>query len=138
MPIQISSEEINAAQVTGYVKSLGFNIFYGGTTGRFNTVVFWDKDTGGDLKDFLRVAKSEGVRLIIIDWDELEEDDIEDFITPIVVEDIPDEEKRRRISNRNQRLEALKNNVGKAGAITVRWVRDNTEYVYISKNKVVG
>ena len=40
-------------------------------TGNFNSTVFWDKDTGGDLKDFLRVAKSEEVRLIKIDWNEL-------------------------------------------------------------------
>ena len=97
MPLQISSEEIDPAGVVGYAKSLGFNVFLGGARTPYNASVFWNKETGGDLKDFLRVAKSEGVRLIIVDFTELEEDDIEDNKTPLV-EEISDEGKRKQIN----------------------------------------
>jgi hypothetical protein len=128
MPIQPSSKDIDPAQVVGYVKSLGFNIFVGNA--RTSSMVYWRKELGGDLKDFLMVAKSEGVRVIIVDWEVLEDDDIEDNIVPLVEEDIIEEEKRGRISAHNQRLESLKTNVGKTGYPAVSWLKDNTEYNY--------
>ena len=45
--------------------------------------------------------------MIIVDWDELEDDEIDDKITPLIIEDIADEEDRTRISKHNQRLDSL-------------------------------
>jgi hypothetical protein len=129
MPLQISSQEIDPAGLVGYAKSLGFNVFFGSARSPYNARVFWNKETGGDLKDFLRVAKSEGVRLVIVDFTELEENDIEDNITPLV-EEITDESKRSRLSSLNQRLESFRSKVGKCGDISVSWIKDNVEYVY--------
>ncbi len=72
MPVQVNSSEIDPAKLVGYARSLGFNLFFGDTLTNLNTKAFWDRDTGGELKDFLRVTKSEGARLLIINWDELE------------------------------------------------------------------
>ena len=65
MPVQISSVRGKSipVEVFGYVKSLGFNVFFAKVRTPFNAEVFWRRDTSGDLKDFLRVARSQGVRL---------------------------------------------------------------------------
>ena len=130
MPVQVSSTEIDHVKVLGYLKSLGFNVFLGTVHGPTNSEVYWERELGGDLKDFLNVAKSEGAHLIIANWTVLDEDDIEDRIMPPDVADISNEELRKEISARNRRLDALRPNIGKTGSIILSFLKDGTEFIY--------
>jgi hypothetical protein len=120
-------ETIDTEQVVGYIKSLGFNVFYGFVEYPFSITVRWDKDKG-DLKDFMKVAKAEGVSVIVIDWFELDDEMIEARMLETDV--IPDPDERERIDRRNDALEAYMNNVGETASISVSWVKDSVRYLF--------
>jgi hypothetical protein len=120
-------ESIDPKQIVGYVKSLGFNVFYGSVEYPFNITVRWDKDKG-DLKDFMRVAKADGAKLIIIDWFELDDEMIEARM--LEPELIPREDERDITESRNETMESYRKNVGETAAITVSWVNDSVRYLY--------
>ena len=114
-------------QVVGYVKSLGFNVFYGSLEYPFSITVRWDRDKG-DLKDFMRVAKAEGVRLIVIDWFDLDDEMIE--ARRLETDVIQNSDERERIDRRNGAMESYRKNVGETATISVSWVRDSVRYLY--------
>jgi hypothetical protein len=114
-------------QVVGYVKSLGFNVFYGSLEYPFSITVRWDQDKG-DLKDFMRVAKAEGVRLIVIDWFDLDDEMIE--VRRLETDVIQDSDERERIDRRNGAMESYRKNVGETATISVSWLRDSVRYLY--------
>lgn len=120
-------EMIDPKQVVGYVKSLGFNVFYGYIEYPFNISVRWDKGKG-DLKDFLRVAKAEGVRLMVIDWLDLDDEMID--TRKLETDGIQNPDERGRIARRNESLESYRKNVGKTATISVSWVKDAVRYLY--------
>jgi len=120
-------ESIDPKQIVGYVKSLGFNVFYGSVEYPFNISVRWDKDKG-DLKDFMRLAKVEGAKLIIIDWFDLDDEMIEARM--LEPELIPREDERDITESRNETMESHRKNVGETAAITVSWVKDSVRYLY--------
>jgi hypothetical protein len=120
-------EIIDTNQVVGYVKSLGFNVFYGYIEYPFSITVTWDKDRG-DLKDFMRIAKAEGVRLIIIDWFDLDDEMIE--ARTLETDVIQNSDERERIDRRNDAMESYRKNVGETASISVSWVKDSVRYVY--------
>jgi len=120
-------KELDSTQVVGYVKSLGFNVFYGYVEYPFSIVVSWDRSKG-DLKDFLRVAKMEAVKLILLDWLDLDDEMIDRRkLEPTEIQN-PDE--RERITKRNETLESYRKNVGKTVTMSVSWVRDGVRYLY--------
>ena len=114
-------------QVVGYVKSLGFNVFYGSLEYPFSITVRWDREKG-DLKDFMRVAKAEGVRLIVIDWFDLDDEMIE--ARRLETDVIQDSDERERIDRRNGSMESYRKNVGETAMISVSWLRDSVRYLY--------
>ena len=114
-------------QVVGYVKSLGFNVFYGSLEYPFSITVRWDREKG-DLKDFMRVAKAESVRLIVIDWFDLDDEMIE--ARRLETDVIQDSDERERIDRRNGSMESYRKNVGETAMISVSWVRDSVRYLY--------
>jgi hypothetical protein len=114
-------------QVVGYVKSLGFNVFYGSLEYPFSITVRWDRDKG-DLKDFMRVAKAEAVRLIVIDWFDLDDAMIE--ARRLETDVIQDSDERERIDRRNGAMESYRKNVGETATISVSWLRDSVRYLY--------
>ncbi|MDA4112908.1 MAG: hypothetical protein OK474_02570 [Thaumarchaeota archaeon] len=120
-------KSIDTKQVVGYIKSLGFNVFYGFVEYPFSITVRWDKDNG-DLKDFMRVAKAEGVRLIIIDWLNLDDEMID--VRTLETDVIQNLDERERIDRRNDAMEAYRKNVGETASISVSWVKDSVRYFY--------
>jgi hypothetical protein len=120
-------EIIDPKQIVRYVKSLGFNVFYGFVEYPFSISVRWDKDQG-DVKDFLKVAKAEDVRLIIIDWFDLDDQMIEERM--IETDVIENADERDITERRNDTIESYRKNVGETAAITVSWVKDSVRYVY--------
>ncbi len=119
--------EIDPKQVVGYVKSLGFNVFYGYVEYPFNISVRWDRSKG-DLKDFLRVAKMEVVKLVVVDWFGLDDETIDR--RKLETDEIQNPDERERITKRNEALESYRKNVDKTATISVSWVRDGVRYVY--------
>lgn len=119
--------EIDPHQVVGYAKSLGFNVFYGYVEYPFNVSVRWDRGKG-DLKDFLKVARAEGVKLVLIDWLDLDDEMID--TRKLEIESIENPDERERIARRNDALESYRKNVGKTATISVSWMRDSIRYFY--------
>ncbi len=119
--------EIDPKQVVGYVKSLGFNVFYGYVEYPFNISVRWDRSRG-DLKDFLRVTKTEAVKLVVVDWFDLDDEMIDR--RKLETNEIQNPDERERITRRNEALESYRKNVDKTATISVSWVRDGVRYIY--------
>jgi hypothetical protein len=118
---------VDAQQVAGYVRSLGFNVFYGYVAHPFNITVRGDRSKG-DLKDFLRVAKAEGVRLIVIDWFDLDDDTLD--LRKRNVDGIKNPDEKDRVARRNEVLESYRKYVGKTAYVSVSWLKDGVRYLY--------
>jgi len=118
---------VDAQQVAGYVRSLGFNVFYGYVAYPFNITVRWDRSKG-DLRDFLRVAKAEGVRLIVIDWFDLDDDTLD--LRKRNVDGIKNPDEKDRVARRNEVLESYRKYVGKTAYVSVSWLKDGVRYLY--------
>lgn len=119
--------EIDSNQIVGYARSLGFNIFYGYVETPFNITVRWDRGKG-DLKDFLKVARTEGVKSLLIDWMDLDDDMIDE--NKLETDEIQNPDERERVTKRNEALESYRKSVGKTATISVSWLRDGIRYAY--------
>jgi len=127
-PVGMELVGLKPDQAVGYVKGLGFSIFFGHVESILNIRVVWNRD-GGDVKEFLKVAKSEGVRLIIMDWHRLSDNLIDEYL--VNTDGITDAVERREASGRNDEVKTYKRYVGEVGTISVSWIKDGVKYLYI-------
>lgn len=126
-PVGMELVGLKPDQAVGYIRGLGFSVFFGHVESLLNIRVVWDGDSG-DVKEFLKVAKSEGARLIIMDWLRLSDDLIDGYV--VDTDGVTDPVKRREVSERNDVIKSYKRYVGKVGTISVSWVKDGVKYLY--------
>jgi hypothetical protein len=112
-------------QILEYVKKEGFNVFYGkeAPTAKPSIEMQWFSEEG-DWKDFLKVAKLEGVKTIIINYSTLTEADIEINLQMAETEGI------RSANEPSKKPESLKDHVGKIGELNLIWIKDGIRYTY--------
>jgi hypothetical protein len=112
-------------EILEYMKKEGFNVFYGkeAPTAKPSTEIRWFSEEG-DWKDFLKTAKLEGIKTMIVNYSILTKDDIEINLQ------IGETEKTKSADEFSKELKSFQDHIGKIGELNLMWIKDGIRYTY--------
>jgi hypothetical protein len=103
------------------IVNYGFHVFWGAPHSFGGPTLHWNRARKPEIESFLGLAKAEGVFTLFVDWDQLQERDL-DWIRSVSDSDY---EPSSSID-----VDMLAQKVGKIGRITVGYFKDGVCHIY--------
>lgn len=116
-------------ELVSFLKNEGFVVFYGSyLSGKEeSSSVYWDNEVEQDYKQFLRVAKDQGIKTIYISTITFEESDIEECLGDLSEEeDINEETVQTR-----KKLERFRNKIGELCQLYIFFLKDGIPHFFV-------
>jgi len=128
--VEVSLDKVRD-EIISYLRNENLNIFYGSDAtveGCPFIEIQWQHE--GKWKEFIEIAKKEGVQTIILEEHILSSEDIkrENASTEILSNDVDANELQKQ-------LKSFSKYVGKVGELTLMWVKGGVKFCYVSRTK---